>query len=148
MAYANASSVYRETRIKTASQGQLVVMLYDAAVKQLDHSLELLGKKKDGKLDPGKIEAVGKGILKTQEIITELMVSLDFDQGGEIAKNLFSLYTWFKQELLEANITHDGRRLLIVRNLIADLRSAWTEIAVKNTVETQNRPLVGVNIAG
>jgi flagellar protein FliS len=148
MAYANASSVYRETRIKTASQGQLIVMLYDAAVRHLDHSLELLGKKKDGKLEPGKIEAIGQGILKTQAIITELMVSLDFDQGGGIATNLFSLYTWFKQELLEANIAHDERRLLIVRNLIADLRTAWTEIAAKNTAETRNRPTVGVNIAG
>ncbi|MDR3336835.1 MAG: flagellar export chaperone FliS [Treponema sp.] len=147
MAYTNVSSVYRETKIKTASQGQLIVMLYDEAVKQLDHSLELMGPKQDSKLEPGKIEAIGKGILKTQEIITELMVSLDFEQGGEIAKNLFSLYTWFNQELLESNITHDNRRVLIVRNLLADLRGAWVDIA-KNAGEVKNRPAMGINIAG
>jgi flagellar protein FliS len=147
VAYTNVSSVYRETKIKTASQGQLIVLLYDEAVKQLDHSLELMGPKKGSKLEPGKIEAIGKGILKTQEIITELMVSLDFEQGGEIAKNLFSLYTWFNQELLESNITHDNRRVLIVRNLLADLRASWVEIA-KNAGEVKNRPAVGINIAG
>jgi flagellar protein FliS len=43
MAYTNALSAYRETRIRTASQGQLIIMLYDEAVKQLDSALELMG---------------------------------------------------------------------------------------------------------
>jgi flagellar protein FliS len=148
LAYTNALSVYRETRIKTASQGQLIIMLYDEAVKQLDHSLDLMDKNKEGKRNPASIEAIGKGILKTQEIVTELMVSLDFDQGGDIAKNLFSLYTWFNQQLLEANIENDARRILIVRNQINDLRSAWTEIVAKNTADVRGRAAVGINIAG
>lgn len=149
VAYTNALSAYRETRIKTASQGQLVVMLYDEALKHLDRSLELLSLNASGKKDPGKIEHVNKAILKTQDIITELMVSLDFDQGGEIAKNLFSLYTWFNKELLEANINQDRRRLTIIRNMISDLRAAWSEIAGKNAVETAAAgDAGGINIAG
>jgi flagellar protein FliS len=149
VAYTNALSAYRETRIKTASQGQLVVMLYDEALKHLDRGLELLGLNASGKKDPGKIEHVNKAILKTQDIITELMVSLDFDQGGEIAKNLFSLYTWFNKELLEANIKQDRRRLTIIRNMISDLRSAWSEIAGKNAVGTAAAgDAGGINIAG
>ncbi|MDR3335814.1 MAG: flagellar export chaperone FliS [Treponema sp.] len=148
MAYTNALSAYRETRIKTASQGQLIIMLYDEAIKQLDHSLDIMSKNRSGRQNPGSIEAVGKGILKTQEIITELMVSLDFDQGGEIAKNLFSLYSWFNQQLLEANISHDVRRVLIVRNQINDLRGAWTETVAKNTVDMRGRAEAGINIAG
>ncbi|MDR0624340.1 MAG: flagellar export chaperone FliS [Treponema sp.] len=148
MAYKNALSTYRETRIQTASQGQLIIMLYDEAIKNLDRSLELLEKNTTGKKDPGKIEHIGKSILKTQEIITELMVSLDFEQGGDIAKNLFSLYTWFNQELLEAHITHDMRRLTIVRNMLNELRGAWHEIVTKNSTETAGRQTTGVNIAG
>jgi flagellar protein FliS len=148
LAYKNALSTYRETRIQTASQGQLVTMLYDEAVKDLDRALELLEKNSSGKKDPGKIEQIGKAILKTQEIITELMVSLDFEQGGDIAKNLFSLYTWFNQELLEANIKQDIRRLTIVRNMLNELRGAWHEIVAKNSTETVNRQATGVNIAG
>ena len=148
MAYANAISTYRETRVKTASQGQLLIMLYDEAVKNLDRGLELLGLNTEGKKNPGNIEKISKSILKAQEIITELTVSLDFDQGGEIAKNLFSLYTWFNKELLEANMGQDMRRVKAVRNQLNELRSAWTEIAAKNSPETAGKAVTGVNIAG
>jgi flagellar protein FliS len=147
LAYQNALATYRETRIKTASQGQLIIMLYDQAIKYLDRSLELLEKNSD-KRDPGRIEPIGKAIQKTQEIITELMVSLDFEQGGEIAQNLFALYTWFNKELLEANIKQDIRRITVVRNMMNELRSAWNEIAAKNSTEAVNKQVTGVNIAG
>jgi flagellar protein FliS len=77
------------------------------------------------------------------------MVSLDFDQGGDVAKNLFSLYSWFNQELLEANVQQDLRRITIVRNMVNELRGAWSQIAAKTPAEAMNnRPVVGVNIAG
>jgi flagellar protein FliS len=148
LAYKNALSTYKETRIKTASQGQLIIMLYDEAIKNLDKGLDLLQSNQAGKKDPGKIEQIGKTMLKTQEIVTELMVSLDFEQGGEIARNLFSLYTWFNRELLEANIKQDIQRITIVRNMLNELRSAWHEIAAKTPAEAGNREVTGVNIAG
>ena len=148
MAYTNAISTYRETRVKTASQGQLIVMLYDEAVKSLDHGLELLGQSAGGKLIPGNIEKISRSVLKAQEIITELTVSLDFDEGGDIARNLFSIYTWFNKELLEANITHDIYRITLVRNELNELKGAWIEIASKNSAETAGKSVTGVNIAG
>ena len=147
MAYNNALSTYRETRIKTASQGQLILMLYSEAVRQLDQALSLLVMNDTGKKEPGRIERIGKSVVKTQEIISELMVSLDFEEGGEIAKNLFSLYTWFNRELLEANISQDSRRISTVRGLMEDLRSAWQEIVATNAAENVNREVVGLNIA-
>ncbi|MDR2363713.1 MAG: flagellar export chaperone FliS [Spirochaetaceae bacterium] len=148
MAYTNALSAYRETRIKTASQGQLIIMLYDGAIKQLDHGMELLTLNAAGKKDPARIEGIGKAVVKTQEIITELMVSLDFEQGGDIAKNLFALYTWFNQELLEANIAQDVKRIDNVRSMIKDLRNTWVEVIAKNNSEGASRPSAGINIAG
>ena len=148
MAYRNALSTYKETRIKTASQGQLIIMLYNEAVRQLDQALAYLELNNPGKRDPGKIEPVSKAVVKTQEIISELMVSLDFDQGGDIAKNLFSLYTWFNRELMEANIGQDAQRISAVRNCIDSLRNAWQEIVATNAAEMANREVVGINIAG
>lgn len=148
MAYTSALSAYRETKVKTASQGQLIVMLYEKAVQHLDQGLKLLELNAAGKKDPGKIEKISSSILKTQEIITELMVSLDFDQGGEIARNLFSLYTWFNQELFEANISQDPVRARTVRNMLNDLRSAWSEISGTNTVDNSQKQPVGINLAG
>ena len=148
MAYTNAISTYKETKVNTASQGQLVIMLYDEAVRCLDRGLELLGLNAGGRKNPGNIEKISKSILKTQEIVTELTVSLDFEQGGDIAKNLFSLYTWFNKELLEANISQDIRRITAVRNQLNELRSAWAEIAAKSSPETAGKIVTGVNIAG
>jgi len=148
LAYKNASSTYRETRITTASQSQLIIMLYDGAEKQLKLALELLELNNTDKKDPGRIEQIGKALMKAEEIITELMVSLDFEQGGEIAKNLFALYTWFNRELMEANIAQDLRRIITVRDMISQLRNSWKEIAGKYSSDSINREAVGLNIAG
>jgi len=148
LVYGNALSTYKETRIKTASQGQLIIMLYSEAVKQLDQALGVMALNDAGKKDPGKIEKIAKAVLKTQEIVSELMVSLDFEQGGDVAKNLFALYTWFNRELMESNINQDTKRIVAVRNLMDDLRGAWQDIVATNAAEIANREVVGVNIAG
>ncbi|MDR1839089.1 MAG: flagellar export chaperone FliS [Treponema sp.] len=148
MPYKNASNTYKETRIKTAGQGQLIVMLYDEAVKQLTKACELLEMNKTNKRDPGRIEQISKAVMKTEEIITELMVSLDFEQGGDIAKNLFSLYTWFNRELLEANISQNVHRMLTVRDMLAELRNTWNTISNQSPVEQSKRETAGLNIAG
>lgn len=148
MANPNALSAYRETRVRTASQGQLIIMLYDEAIKQLDHGIELITLNQKGKPVPSRIEPINKALVKAQEIITELMVSLDFDQGGDIAKNLFSLYTWFNRELLEANLAKDLERIKAVRTMMNELRSAWQEVVAKTASEHRGNPSTGINIAG
>jgi flagellar protein FliS len=148
MANTSALSAYRQTRIKTASQGQLIIMLYDGVVNSLDHALDLLHRKSEFRKDPSKIEEMGKAIIKAQEIITELMVSLDFEKGGKIADNLFALYTWFNKELLEAHVASDEARILMVRNSFIDIRKSWVEIIARNAAEEKMRAESGVNIAG
>ena len=147
MPYKNATATYKETKVKTAGQGQLIVMLYDEAVKQLTKAVELVQLNKSDKKDPGRIEHINKSLMKTEEIITELTVSLDFEQGGEISKNLFSLYTWFNRELVESNINQDINRMLTVRDMLSDLRNTWSTVANQSPAE-QNREAVGLNIAG
>lgn len=147
MAYTNALSAYRETRIKTASQGQLILMLYDEAIRQLDAGLDLLSRE-SGKLAPSSIETYNKALIKAQEIITELMASLDFDSGGEIAANLFSLYNWFNRELLDSNLSRDTKRIKSVRDHLDSLRQTWQEVIAKTSAESLGRPSSGVNIAG
>ncbi|GMO31560.1 MAG: flagellar export chaperone FliS [Termitinemataceae bacterium] len=150
MANTIALQAYRDTRIKTASGGQLIIMLYDGAVKKMDNALELLRLNSGSKKNPSRIEEIGKSILKTQEIITELMVSLDFEQGGEIAKNLFALYTWFNKEILEAHVSHDIAKLKMVRDMIDDLRKTWVETVARTQALEKRSPVpaAGLNIAG
>ena len=146
MAYNNVSTTYKETKVKTAGQGQLIIMLYDEAIRQLNLAIELISLNENDK-NPARIEKISKAVMKAEEIITELTVSLDFEQGGEISKNLFSLYTWFNRELLEANINQDKNRILAVKNMLIELRNTWNEAATKHT-EPVNREVVGLDIAG
>ena len=148
MSYKSASLTYKETKVRTAGQGQLIVMLYDEAVKQLTKAAELLELNKKEKKDPGRIEQIGKAAMKTEEILTELIVSLDFEQGGEISKNLFSLYTWFNRELVEANINQDIKRMLTVRDMLSELKNAWSSVAGQSPKDQFIHEAVGLNIAG
>lgn len=128
--YTNAYNIYKETSVKTASQGKLLIMLYQEAVKQLGNACEYIDD--NGKILPKNIESFGKCIQKTQEIISELMVSLDMERGGEIAKNLMSLYVFFNAELMNANIKKDKKRIENVRKMLFDLLGAWN-VAVEST---------------
>ncbi|MBA7679772.1 hypothetical protein ES703_88076 [subsurface metagenome] len=76
------------------------------------------------------------------------MVSLDFEKGGEIAKNLFRLYMYMNRKLLDANINKDRGPLEEVKKLLQELRAAWTEVADKKGLEGLSGEAGGVNIAG
>lgn len=147
MGYNQALNAYRETRVRTASQGTLIIMLYDEAIKQLGAALILLDD--NFQKMPSRIEQTSNHILKAQEIITELSASLDMANGGEIARNLLSLYSFFNQQLLEANFEKKPEKITSVRNLMDQLRMAWVEIINNTAVPTplQSAPS-GINIAG
>ena len=133
---------YRETQIKTANQGRLVVMLYDGAIRFINQAL-------DGLLEERrKVDRISNDILKAQDIVAELMVSLDFDRGGQIAHNLFSLYMYMNRRLLDANISKETIPLNEVRSLLTELRSAWAEVAERRGVEQAVGGAGGVNLAG
>jgi len=93
----NPVSAYKETSIRTASPGQLVLMLYAEAIRQCDLASGLMGTA--GKKDPGLIERINGAVIRAQDIVTELMASLDFEAAPEISNNLFSLYSFFNREL-------------------------------------------------
>lgn len=141
MANYNQLNAYKETSIKTASSGKIVLMLYDEAIKQMKFACERLENKSK------QIDAINKSIIKAQEVITELMVSLDFDKGGEISKNLFSLYMFFNKELMNANVKKDPEPIKGVSKMITELRDAWSEI-MKNPNPSANQAGGGLNIAG
>ena len=141
----NPLTAYRETRVKTASPGQLIVMLYDEAVKQCDLALEVFTK--DLKKHPELIERAHKALSKVQDIITELTAALDFESGGEIAQNLFALYLYFNRELLAANIDKDDSKLRSIRDMLSELRGAWATAAAQ-TAGSSSEARTGINIAG
>ncbi|MFP4266399.1 MAG: flagellar export chaperone FliS [Spirochaetaceae bacterium] len=136
----NRLNAYKETHIKTASQGKIIIMLYDEAIRELDKAVSLLEEKTK------EFDKVNNSILRAQDMVTELMVSLDFDKGGEIAQGLFSLYMFFNRQMMEANISKETEPLKVVRSQLSELREAWDQIINKSGNGKQSSG--GVNIAG
>jgi flagellar secretion chaperone FliS len=138
----NGINAYKTTSIKTAGGGKLIIMLYDEAIKQLDYAVKLLsGKEK-------KFDAVNNAVLRAQDMVTELMVSLDFEQGGEIAEGLFSLYMFFNRQMMEANIEKSVEKLDFVKKQLSELRGAWDQVISTNSGQGNASSSGGVNIAG
>ena len=141
MAYSQGSvQAYRQTKVKTASQGRIIVMLYDEALRQIDAAVGHL------KTGTKQLDQINNSVVKAQDVVTELMVSLDMERGGEIAQNLFRLYMYFNDRLMEGNIKKETSPLVEVRGLMATLRDAWKQI--ENTTVANQPASVGVNIAG
>ena len=95
-------------------------MLYDGAIKNL-RLAELSLNDKD-------LENVNKYLTKSQDIITEFMLTLNFEVGGDVAKNLYQLYEYMNHRLIRANIDKDIEPIKEVRKYLEELRDTWTQI--------------------
>ena len=135
-------NAYRETQIKTANQIRLIVMLYDGAIRHLNLALDAFAEKHR------RYDAVNNHIIAAQDILSELTASLDFDKGGQLARNLFSLYSFMNRRLLEANLKKDPAPITEVKRHLGELREAWDEISTRKGLEEKVTPATGVNIAG
>ena len=133
---------YREIQIKTANQIRLIVMLYDGAIRRVNLALDLFAE------GHRRYDVINGHLVAAQDILSELMASLDFERGGTLAKNLFSIYTFLNRQLLEGNLKKDPAPLVDVKKLLIDLREAWDEISTKKGLEGQAASATGVNIAG
>ena len=112
---------YRANSVMTASPGQLVVMLYDGAVRFLKQAEIALGE--------GAAVHAGDRIAKAEAVLDELLVTLDLEQGGEIAQRLQGIYVFCKRLLIEARVERDTGRIVQTARLLGELREAWAEAA-------------------
>ncbi len=82
-----------------------------------------------------KYDIINNNIIKAQDIVSELMLSLDFEQGGDIAQNLFAIYDFCMKEMIDGNIKKDAKKLESVVKILSELRSAWAELEKKDTTK-------------
>jgi flagellar protein FliS len=132
---------YRETQIKTANQIKLIVMLYDASIRHLNLALEDITGSHE------HYDRINSHVVAAQDIVSELMASLDFERGGEIARGLFSIYSYANRRLLDGNVRKDRAPLEEVKRLLVELRDAWAGISARKGLTEHAVPSGGVNIA-
>ena len=115
-----AAQAYLQTNIATNSPGEIVIMLYDGAIKFLNRAKEQIDKK----------DYAGKGISisRSMDIINELNESLNIEKGGVLAENLHKLYFWCITRLAMANLKMDTSIIDTVIKVLAGIRSAYVQI--------------------
>lgn len=116
----NAHNAYQTVQVTTTDRGRLLLMMYEGAIKFLRQS-------KAG-LDANDIAKFCRFLSKAQAIIAELMNTLDFEKGGDIARDLDRLYDFMLFYLTEANLNRDGKRIVKVIGLLDTIYSAYKEI--------------------
>ena len=125
--YSNYQNAYKKASVNTLDQNKLIIMLYDGAIKNANFAVEYI--------KSGEIEKVHDSLIKTKNIVTELLATLNMDHGGEIAKNLKSLYSYMFSQLIEANMDKKPEPVLTVIDLLKELRGAWVQIREKKKPE-------------
>ncbi len=134
---------YKVNEISTVSQVKLIVMLFDGAVRFLGIAME--------NMTPRKYDVVNQNIIKAQDIVTELLLSLNMEEGKEVANNLMSIYIYLKKRLLEANMKKDKKILEECTKILKELKSSWEEMEKKepsNQIPQAPRTSTGFSIKG
>jgi flagellar secretion chaperone FliS len=129
---ANPWQSYRQVATKTATPGQLVLMLFDGALRFLDKAL--IGFDLDDPLDSNL--AINNNILKAQEILRELNMSLNMEKGGEFAATMRRLYNYYDLQLSQSNLQKDPAGVQTVIRLLSVIRGAWAEMLSGNSANT------------
>lgn len=110
---------YLKTQIQTASREQLVLMLYDGAIR--------FGEQAKERIATQDWEGAHTLLIRSQNIVLELLYALDRKAGGALADNLASLYTYCYHRLVEANIHHSAAKIDECNGILRGLRDAWNQ---------------------
>lgn len=121
--------VYQNNAVNTASGGELTMMLYNSCVKFIRQAIKDIEEK--------NFEAKNTHIQKAQNIIRELMITLDQDM--EISQQMMPLYDFMHHQLTEANIKNETTHLETALDLTIEFRDTWKQVLLKARKEAPSK---------
>ncbi|RQN12315.1 flagellar export chaperone FliS [Clostridium butyricum] len=116
--YSNGYNVYKNNSVNHASKEQLLLMLTEGAVKFCKIARQAMVDK--------NIKKAHDALVRTQDIFSELMVSLD-TSVGEWAVQMFNVYAFIKEKLIEANLKKSLEIIDEILPLVEDINETWKE---------------------
>jgi len=119
----DAQENYQATQISTATKEQLLLITYDIGIRSCQIA--------EGALEEKDYELANRELVRAQNVIRELMVTLNVERGGEVAESLMRLYDFMHSYLVQANIDKDSSKVGIVANMLKELRQTWEEALMK-----------------
>ena len=117
----NGYETYQRLQVETSSPAQLVLQLYDALMRDLERANAALG-------DRASAEQAHDSLMHAQEIVVELLASLDMS-SGDLAEHLADLYQYMYGRLVTANVAKDQTAVSEVLRLLRPIHAAWAEAA-------------------
>lgn len=130
----NPLAQYQQAQIETASKERILVLLFDGMIR-----FATLAKKA---LETGDLATLGMNCIKVQNIVTELMATLDDQAAGEMGENLMRLYEFIHHSTVQANLERNAKYLDDALEVIRPLRETWGE-AVKLAAQPNAQVAVG-----
>lgn len=113
---------YRQVAMQTAAPGQLVLMLFEGAIRFLDRAEAGFGMD-----DPAEAnQTIHNNIHRAQAILHELNMALDIQSGGHLAETLRALYEYMDRRLLESNLRKQPEGISETRRHLSKLCEAWS----------------------
>ncbi|MGY3746501.1 flagellar export chaperone FliS [Vagococcus salmoninarum] len=122
MGYRDATAMYKNNQILTASPKRLIELLYEGAIKNI--------KLAELALDTVDFESVNRYSTKAQSIILELKNALNPTAGGEITEQLNQIYDFMFERLVSANIEKQPEKFELVRKMLEELKTTWNELEI------------------
>ncbi len=119
----NPYQTYKKTAVQSASREKLLLLMYEGAIRYVKQAI--IAVQKDD------IAGRGQNIGAAFDVIMELNNTLDHKLGGEVAQNLEQLYMFMTDQLVQANVKGDEKKLQDVLNLLNTLYSGWKEAVEK-----------------
>lgn len=117
MSYGNAAKSYQKTSIETADILKLIILCYETAIKDLEIARDLH--------ENNAIEKGYERIHHAQNIITELLLGLDYERGGDISANLSKLYNFMLRQLMCINSSQDTAIYGQIITMLSELKQGW-----------------------
>lgn len=124
MKLAQFAKSYQSAAVGTATPGQLVLMLYDGALRFMTAARRGFGLEHLGQRN----EQIHNNLIKTQNILRELQGSLDMKAGGEFSTRMWALYDYMLSQLQQANMKKELEPINVVENLLGQIRDAWSQM--------------------
>ena len=110
---------YKKNQVMTVSGDRLLLMLVDGLVRFIKSAQAALASGNNGEAN--------NNMIKAQEILSELMTSLD-KSAGDFAENLFSIYEFMLQSLIQANVKKDEHQLSQILDMAVELQETWNQV--------------------
>ena len=113
-------SEYHNNSISTSSQGKLIVMMYEGAIRFITQAITCMAQK--------DLPGQGNYIQKAHDIVNELSLSLNMDEGAEVSLKLHNLYQFILKQLILANIKSDKAALVSALKILSTLKEGWEQV--------------------